>query len=203
MSSIPFVSGFDSAAIGRDLQRRFSSVFSSDNCLAGIEESSQAVAFISAFRAALLTLLLILLTFDRVGVMAVGNCLRAVLFARTRYRLTIQCSEERFPIPSPPPWLVGSHGRNAAMTAANSPRPSAGPRSFPSSSKLRAAPTACARIRSASMSTPSTGRRSSASEKAHTEVDSSKMQWDAWKSGPASCSRAFRLHDLQAAADQL
>src|ERR1700738_556731 len=28
MSSIPFVSGFDSAAIGRDLQRRFSSVFS-------------------------------------------------------------------------------------------------------------------------------------------------------------------------------
>ena len=65
------------------------------------------------------------------------------------------------------------------MKAANSPRPSAGPRSFPSSSKPRATPTACARIRSASMSIPSTGRRSSASEKSWTEADWSKMQWDA------------------------
>ena len=44
----------------------------------------------------------------------------------------------------------GSLGRNAVMTAANSPRPSAGLRSFPSSSKLRATQTACARTRSAS-----------------------------------------------------
>ena len=97
----------------------------------------------------------------------------------------------------------GLRGPNAATTAASSPRPSAGPRSFPSSSKPRAMPTACARTRSASMSIPSTGRRSSASEKSCTEVDWSKMQWDACKSGPAFCSRALRLHDLQAAADQL
>ena len=45
---------------------------------------------------------------------------------------------------------------------ARSPRPSAGPRSSPSSCSRRATPSGCGRIRSASTSTPSTGRRSSA-----------------------------------------
>lgn len=59
------------------------------------------------------------------------------------------------------------------------------------------------KIRSVSMSMPSTGRRSLVSEKARPEIGQSNLQWSAHSSGVAFCSRAFRLHDLQAATDQL
>jgi type IV secretory pathway TrbF-like protein len=62
------------------------------------------------------------------------------------------------------PDSFGSPGPSVATTTANSLPPSAGQRSSPLSSKLRAMLTACARIRSASMSMQSIGRRSSRSD---------------------------------------
>ena len=94
----------------------------------------------------------------------------------------------------------GSHGLNAATTTASSPRPSAGPRSFPSSSKPHVMPTACARTHWAFTSTLSIGRGSSVREKGYIDIG---QQWSAIRPCIVFLARSLRLHDLQNTADRL